>query len=171
MLCTRCRLDQDLEAFARNKAKASGVNAWCRSCMAEYAKQRKPSRRSQGWVPKSHTMTAAERKQEWRKANPDKNKAARQRHYENQKPRYHAAVAQRRAQQHLAVPPWADLAKIRAIYAEAKQRNDAGEQVHVDHIVPLKHPRVSGLHVEANLAIIPALDNWSKNNRHWPDMP
>jgi len=40
----------------------------------------------------------------------------------------------------------------------------------VDHIVPLIHPFVCGLHVENNLRIIPLADNIRKSNNHWPDM-
>jgi hypothetical protein len=36
---------------------------------------------------------------------------------------------------------------------------------HVDHIMPLKHKKFSGLHAPWNLAIIPARDNMRKGNR------
>ena len=66
-----------------------------------------------------------------------------------------------------ATPRWANLRQIADIYEQA--RFIAGS--HVDHIVPLRHPLVCGLHVEHNLRVIPARENCSKQNRYWPDMP
>lgn len=38
------------------------------------------------------------------------------------------------------------------------------EQYEVDHIIPLQHPQVSGLHVPANLQIITAIENREKGS-------
>lgn len=63
-----------------------------------------------------------------------------------------------------ATPPWANFRKIYAIYNEAADRRDAGEDVQVDHIIPLVHPLVCGLHYELNLEIISARENSYKSN-------
>lgn len=64
------------------------------------------------------------------------------------------------AQLKRAQPPWADVEKIKAVYTEARRRG-----MTVDHVVPLKHPLVCGLHVHTNLRIMPMVKNAAKGNR------
>lgn len=67
----------------------------------------------------------------------------------------------------LRMPPWADGAAIRAIYAEARRLTAATGVPHeVDHVIPLLGARVSGLHVETNLQILTRDANKRKLNRH-----
>jgi len=69
-----------------------------------------------------------------------------------------------------ATVPWADFNKIRAVYREADRLTQAtGVKHHVDHIIPLNHPRVCGLHVDNNLRAIPAGPNMAKTNNWCPE--
>ena len=62
-------------------------------------------------------------------------------------------------------PKWADLEAIAAVYVNAAKLREAGEDVQVDHIIPLRGEAVCGLHVESNLQIISSRENQSKGNR------
>lgn len=71
----------------------------------------------------------------------------------------------RRAGKIQRTPPWADLDAMRAIYDEAARlTRETGKPYHVDHVVPLQGKKVSGLHVPANLQILPASENIRKRN-------
>lgn len=95
------------------------------------------------------------RGREWRQANPDKSLE-------------HVRARQTRKQQ--AMPSWVDRSELKAIYAESRRVSEAtGIKHHVDRIVPLKNPLVCGLHVPANLRIIPALENQAKSNKLLPE--
>ena len=86
--------------------------------------------------------------------------------------RLNALKAKRMADKKHATPAWANLFFIEEIYDLARRRTAAtGTKHSVDHIVPLVSDIVCGLHVENNLRVIPHLQNISKRNRWWPDMP
>lgn len=68
-------------------------------------------------------------------------------------------------------PAWADRRKMRALYAEAKRRSRYGTRYVVDHVVPLRHPWVCGLHCEDNMQVVTATANRKKGNHWWPGMP
>lgn len=68
-----------------------------------------------------------------------------------------------------ATPLWADLQAVWDVFLFARVLRESGLAVEVDHIVPLNHPHVCGLHCPANLKVIPKAENQLKNNRTWPD--
>lgn len=72
--------------------------------------------------------------------------------------------AARRALCSKATPAWADKNDIADAYLEARHM-----RLHVDHIVPLNHPLVCGLHVWDNLQLLTPIENMRKNNRFDPE--
>lgn len=58
-----------------------------------------------------------------------------------------------------------------AVYKEMRARRARGEDVNVDHIVPLCSDYVCGLNVPWNIRIMDARQNGLKNNNWWPDCP
>ena len=87
-----------------------------------------------------------------------------------------AACARYRAAKLERTVAWANLDKIREVYNDCEEVNLAArtagcpsnEKFVVDHEIPLQGKLVSGLHVEANLQIITALENSSKGNKFTP---
>lgn len=72
----------------------------------------------------------------------------------------------RRANIKRAMPAWADVDKLLDVYKQSVAiSTETGVVHHVDHIVPLSHPLVCGLHVHENLQILPGVDNMEKGNR------
>lgn len=68
--------------------------------------------------------------------------------------------AKRRAAKKQATPTWADMVKIKEIYANCPNGYE------VDHVVPLQGRQVSGLHVENNLTYLLKSDNKRKSNTY-----
>lgn len=84
---------------------------------------------------------------------------------------HHAAL--RRAMLLQRTPTWlarADFAEMAKAYNLAKQLTaETGVLHHVDRVLPLRGRYVSGLHVPANLAVIPAPENLKKSNLWSPE--
>ena len=79
--------------------------------------------------------------------------------------------AKRRALKLNATPKWCEVEDIKSLYIKARSMTvDTGTQYHVDHILPLINDRVCGLHVLANLRIIPYYENLSKSNKFIEDI-
>jgi hypothetical protein len=64
-----------------------------------------------------------------------------------------------------ACPDWANKHAIKKIYDTAKDLTaNTGITYEVDHIIPVRHQLVCGLHVEYNLQILPKNENRVKSN-------
>ena len=101
----------------------------------------------------------------WRQKNLEKAREDSRRWGQENPEKVLAAGAKRRAAKIQRTPAWADQEAIQEIYDTASFLRDIGEDVHVDHIIPLQGEKVSGLHVHNNLQIIDAKENISKSNK------
>ncbi len=117
-----------------------------------------------------------ERTTAWRKKHPERAKEVARRSQRKQKllhpERVKAAKIVYRHSARAATPKWLtkeQRAQMRAIKREAQHlTKETGVKHHVDHIIPIVHPEICGLHVPWNLQILTADENLSKNNRFEP---
>lgn len=146
-----------------DRRKAFGRN--CVACNLEYEKspERREYRREYEKLPKARLYSREYQKLpnalEYHR---EYSKIPKMREYKREH------CQRRDAAKRNATPPWLTdqhIEDMRAIYAEAQRLTDeTGIPHHVDHIIPLTHPDVQGLHVPWNLQILTAEDNIRKSN-------
>ena len=169
--CTKCEIDKPLTDFPKDKTKSTGVASHCKLCR---------SISNRAWRERNEEKIK-EYSREYYQNNKDyKNERCRTYYEENKVDRaikikewqrnnpatMRAYNAKRRATKLQATPQWADLGKIQEVYTEAQRLTELlGIEMHVDHIVPLQGALVSGLHIETNLQILPAVENQRKSNK------
>ena len=143
--CNKCSITKPLHEFRKSSKQHLGVGTVCKVCRSVQDKK--------------HYNFNKEKilayKKQWRKKNLHKLAEYSSRH---------------RSVMLNASVPWADKFYIHDLYANCKEAEKLFASVgvnikfHVDHIVPLKHNKVCGLHVEHNLQILTAEENLRKSN-------
>ena len=124
-----------------------------------------------------------EYERQWRKDNPEKDRESSRKHRklkadyyreydaawrDANRARYRAFHRRRQTLKVQACPIWlteAQLAAMVAIYEQAERlTRETGILHEVDHIIPLNHPDVCGLHVPWNLQVLEREKNRKKSN-------
>jgi hypothetical protein len=128
---------------------------------------------------RSHQNNIDERKLrqgEYRDANREKiNQQKRDKYAED--PEFRIKAKAHAAQKHAALlersPEWRSPEKIDEIYKSADEATQiTGVPHEVDHVIPLQGNKVSGLHHQDNLLVVPRRENRAKYNRFEPgDLP
>lgn len=154
LTCRVCKNQKPKHQFHKNSRSSTGHDYRCKSCKREI---RIAERSTPEGIAKNR-----ENHENWEKRCPEKRSMIQ---------------TKRRVKFRQQIPSWVknnpeELAKIKDIYKERDLLSDALEEDFAgDHIVPLTHKLVSGLHCAANLRPLPSRENSSKCNHHWPDMP
>lgn len=145
--CYICKQLKKPDLFYKDSSRSSGVSSRCKSCVNTTAK----------------------------KLTPEQSAAKQRRQYANRKARGLSATtrtvairkrlaAARKRGQHFC--EWENrditfrLFELKAYWNEIWPE----DKLHVDHVVPLVHPFVCGLHTHDNLRLITARDNGRKSN-------
>lgn len=193
-VCKTCNLFKPVAEMAKSATCAGGIRPHCKECRnaklrAEFVADDAHRARVAAWRAanperrKEHELrgrqrNAARRNQhsrEYRLANLEDMRARGRAWSKNNPARANQINANRRAAKLRATPSWAESELEQLVISEAYRLAQLRTQMtsgawHVDHIVPLRSDRVCGLHCAANLQVIPASVNQSKNNLVWPDM-
>lgn len=132
-LCSRCGLAKPISSFAQRAASKDGLAAACRECINA---SNRGSYRS----------------------NPVAKAQAIERTTRNRKLRFEQEPGYRRAhvlwgstKRRTKIPPWVSINDFVSVCALADL---LGEDFHVDHVIPLNHPLVCGLHVPENVRVM-----------------
>jgi len=167
-------------SYQKTKALKNGFykERWCKPDFLSVSRnqiadwhQKNPDRMRalrSNWVVKNKERKA-QQDRECALRNPEARKIARDKWDKLNPGRTNAAKTKNRLERLLRVPAWLtedDKWMIEQAYELAKLRTEMfGFQWHVDHIIPLKGKKVSGLHVPTNLQVIPWQENLRKGSR------
>jgi hypothetical protein len=141
-------------------ANATGVQAYQATYRAEHRNEARA--RSAEWRAANPTPKRdPEKHAAWVEAN--KERLQRQAHTRYLRRSYgYAAARQRRVRD--ATPAWVDIEALAAVYELARRATEvSGAKYEVDHIIPLRGARVSGLNVPWNLRVIDRAWNREKH--------
>lgn len=155
--CSKCSVDKPLFDFFNRKDTVDKKQSWCKQCDKERSvsylsnnKEKVKQRKSKYYQDNSDSIKQYVSK--WRKDN---------------KGLCSSYTSRRRAALLKATPSWSveeDNIKAYNIAAYFTWASGGFVKFHVDHIIPLNHDKVCGLHVSNNLQILSSVKNLSKSN-------
>jgi 5-methylcytosine-specific restriction endonuclease McrA len=146
-LAYRCQCDCGMTRVKKAAELRHRRSSSCPSCAT---KKHGRSHLSQYVVDKVKT---------WRSLNPDRRRIHSRTYRQSHIAEILADTRLRQAVKINATPRWVDKALLKQVYRDAKAMRDQGMNVEVDHIIPLRHSLVCGLHVPWNLQIITSREN------------
>lgn len=156
------------ELNARQRTRQPERTEKYREQRSAHYRNHRDDKRAQAAVRRANAdrSVASAKTAAWRAANPARARAA-CRAYARKNPGIVNALSMKhQIAKRNALPTWANLDAMNAIYQEAARLSrETGIQYDVDHIYPLQGKTVCGLHVEHNLQILPHIDNVRKGNK------
>lgn len=153
--CTKCGQNCSASKFKPEKRAIDGLSSACRKCINIGKRQHyhdnkeKCDTRSKAYYLKHRDKILAY-KSRWRKENKDK---------------VAISINRRRDRKRLAKPAWYEVKQVANIYRTCRAMNGGDRKYHVDHIIPLIHSSVCGLHCLDNLRIVSSSVNLEKGRK------
>lgn|ERR1035437_7964754 len=153
--CQICSISKFELEFSKSKVSKDGLHTICKMCVKEYNKKYKERNKE----------TILESNKQYRIENKESISIYKREYQRVHSGLVNAKTAKRRASRLSATPEWSETKQIKQLYIDCKLISDMTSILHhVDHIIPLQSSIVCGLHVLANLQILTASENQSKNN-------
>lgn len=186
--CAQCKLTKNILEFAKERSSADGHRNQCKVCVLEnkreYVKNNRELVKAQKKAEyEKHRDRYIEYGRRYHQENRDEISRKSKIHYYANQERILAynreycrlnsekrsrAASERNLRLKQEQPKWVSNYKdeIIEIYKERQRLDETtSEKHHVDHIIPLTHPDVSGLHVFWNMQILTQNENCSKKNK------
>jgi hypothetical protein len=145
-MCISCKEIKSVSEFSLSSKTSNKLQPRCKSCNKEHYNSTKEHHNK---LTQAHYIANKEAHNEYCKQ-----------YYHNNRDKFKEYNILYFYKRKVATPPWANLDKIKDIYANRP------EGYHVDHIIPLNGELVSGLHVENNLQYLKATENLQKSNSY-----
>lgn len=185
-ICKKCKIEKSTSDFYKAKSNKDGLNSLCKKCYYKKNKKyvqenrEKVNKSKREWKSKNKESTKLSFKKWYEKNTKDENgyysvkkeeikerrKIASSKYIKKNREKLTAKEAMRRASKIQATPEWCECEKIEILYKKCKELSKlTGLKYHVDHIIPLNHSKVCGLHVWENLQILEESLNFKKNNK------
>lgn len=194
--CTKCKTEKPVTDFCRDSSRQDGLHSWCRNCQSEMHKKYfsacdKGAHRAKVQAWRTNNVEASreisrrahvnnrdkrnESSRRYRAENLEHMRELGRNWAKNNPEKARQFMMKRRAAKCAATPSWAEIEWERFVMQEAAdlavlRTKETGVKWHVDHVVPLRSKKVCGLHVAANMQLLPAAINVAKGNRIWPNM-
>lgn len=190
--CTKCSIEKPLDEFHVDKSAPLGRSARCKECARRKAREwnrenkaRKAATRQAYLAVAANAEAKREHDRVYRATNVEVRRAADRAYAEKNsvravervrlwrlknedRTRLQRAVAngRRRGRRRQAVPAWASEREISLIYFLASfLTRQTGCTYTVDHTMPLAGRNICGLHVQTNLRVVTASENFRKNRK------
>lgn len=169
--CSKCNINKPFEQFHMCKKMKDGRKSSCKICRKSTASTRytenkeKINKKNKDYY-NNNKMSFKKRRQKYYIKNKEVISIKCSEWAKNNVAKKNSYAARRRGLKQNATPTWSEKVLIDLVYEKKKWLEGlTGLTYHVDHIIPLNHPDVCGLHVWSNLQILESSLNFSKNNR------